>query len=129
MTRMAIMASLSATLLSFGASNPAVGQGMPAGMADALQRKYDILQQQADTQRVQAETERSRAQAEANAYNRSGTQNYQSYAVPAGDALAGTDAPSYTLGNGATIRVSGGLAPSEATSGDHPVDPRRRRRN
>ena len=32
--------------------------------------------------------------------------------IGTGDVLQGTDAPSYTLSNGATIRVSGGMAPA-----------------
>lgn len=36
----------------------------------------------------------------------------QTQALPEGDALEGTDAPAYTLRNGATIRVSGRLNPA-----------------
>lgn len=40
----------------------------------------------------------------------------QTGALPEGvDALEGTDAPAYTLGNGATIRVSGRLNPAAST--------------
>ena len=38
-------------------------------------------------------------------------------AIPANvDALEGTDAPTYTLGNGTTIEVSGGLTPDSQTT-------------
>ncbi len=48
---------------------------------------------------------------------RNSTARAGNYAVDAsGDVLEGTDAPSYTLGNGASIRVSGGsLRKSAAT--------------
>lgn len=41
----------------------------------------------------------------------------QSYAIPAdADLLEGTEAPTYQLGNGSSIRVSGGLVPDATTS-------------
>lgn len=39
----------------------------------------------------------------------------QEQALPEGDPLEGTDAPAYTLGNGTTIRVSGGMRNAPST--------------
>lgn len=48
--------------------------------------------------------------------SRNGGQADNSRTLPEGvDALEGTDAPAYTLGSGATIRVSGRLNPSART--------------
>ena len=39
----------------------------------------------------------------------------QDQALPEGDPLEGTDAPAYTLSNGTTIRVSGGMRDAPST--------------
>ena len=51
------------------------------------------------------------------ASSRTGGSPHASYAIPAGvDPLAGTDAPTYQLGNGASIRVSGRLQQAPSTT-------------
>lgn len=94
----------------------------PPGFEDALQRKYDILQQQADAETARAESEKVRAEAEARSIDNQGAairrqnRNYAPLTVPSGDGLAGTNAPTCTLPGGTSIRVSGGLRPSEGTA-------------
>jgi len=61
---------------------------------------------------------------------RSSRATHQSHAIPAGvDFLEGTDAPTYQLGNGSSIRVSGGLrqTPETACVKDCPEAPPKER--
>lgn len=86
----------------------------PPAFEEALQRKQDIMQQQADAETRRAEAELLQAQTEARRQNNgAGNQSgsYTPVVVPAGDGLAGTDAPTCALTNGSSIRVSGGLRP------------------
>ena len=114
-------AKLAAALVILGATGSAIAQ---PDMGALLQRKYDILQQQADTDRMRAEAEIKqnrlvegnidRSRARSTRYNASNSP--QLYVVPmGGDSLAGTDAPTYRLGNGVLLRASGIFWPDAPT--------------
>lgn len=106
-------------LLAFGVLGTP-GNAAAQDIDALLQRKYDILQQQADTERKRAETESKRVEAESRntgaqtaqySGNSSASSFGQTYHVPRGDALAGTNAATYRLVNGVILRASGDFLP------------------
>ena len=115
-------AGLLMSLMAVAAPGSAAAQGIPQDMKDALQRKYDILQQQAETERMRAETERTRSAGErsskgqtiSRAGNPSATSQQYAVAIDM-DSLAGVYAPTYKLGNGVILQVSGVFWPDAPT--------------
>lgn len=76
-------------------------------MQELLKRKYDIQAQQAQAAQTAASAEEARARASTSSGSRSTA--HQSYVIPQGDALEGTNAKKCKQANGSTISVSGGF--------------------
>lgn len=103
--------------LTLGSATGALAQSAPTSLSQAIQRKYDIAQQEIEAERFRAETQRRQVERQQQEQHRAlgggEGSRFTGSTIPSGvDALAGTDAPSYRLDNGAILRVSGIFWPS-----------------
>ena len=108
MRRVAFVVPLGLILLGVGA--PAKAQFV---WGNTLQKSRESQQKQDsnDAMRAEAEPVQGQPVSSSNDSDVNTPSNSTTYVIPPGDALEGTNSPTYKLRNGSTITVSGGFRP------------------
>lgn len=123
MRKLAMRVGALSIVVAAAAAGTASGQSIRDDIQNALKRKYDILQQQADTERMRAESERTRIETETSqskGQSYSGGGNFPTssatYALPVDrDSLGRANPPTYRLGNGVILQMTGIFWPDALT--------------